>query len=156
MRRHRGSAPRFSTAIDKDHDKEVSLPCFSALSQDPPKRSAGLACRRTTPRRQVKEIANPRSILPAPGPAGLDWEVDPEAWFESVEVIVCGAFLLSLPTREWPVPLYLDASSESTTISKSYSAQLPRSEHENSARFGSTCWTRFPEFRRVRNPESIA
>ncbi len=30
-----------------------------------------------------------------PGPAGLDWEVDPEAWFECVEVIVRGAFLLS-------------------------------------------------------------
>ena len=29
-----------------------------------------------------------------PGPAGLDWEVDPEAWFECIEVIVRGAFLL--------------------------------------------------------------
>jgi NAD(P)-dependent dehydrogenase (short-subunit alcohol dehydrogenase family) len=30
-----------------------------------------------------------------PGPAGLDWQVDPEAWFECVDVIVRGAFLLS-------------------------------------------------------------
>lgn len=30
-----------------------------------------------------------------PGPAGLDWEVDSEAWFECIEVIVRGAFLLS-------------------------------------------------------------
>ena len=30
-----------------------------------------------------------------PGPAGLDWEVDPEAWFECIDVIVRGAFLLS-------------------------------------------------------------
>lgn len=30
-----------------------------------------------------------------PGPASLDWEVDPEAWFECIEVIVRGAFLLS-------------------------------------------------------------
>jgi NAD(P)-dependent dehydrogenase (short-subunit alcohol dehydrogenase family) len=29
-----------------------------------------------------------------PGPAGLDWEVDAEAWFECIEVIVRGAFLL--------------------------------------------------------------
>jgi NAD(P)-dependent dehydrogenase (short-subunit alcohol dehydrogenase family) len=30
-----------------------------------------------------------------PGPAGLDWEVDAEAWFECVDVIVRGALLLS-------------------------------------------------------------
>jgi NAD(P)-dependent dehydrogenase (short-subunit alcohol dehydrogenase family) len=30
-----------------------------------------------------------------PGPAGLDWEVDAEVWFECVDVIVRGAFLLS-------------------------------------------------------------
>jgi len=30
-----------------------------------------------------------------PGPAGLDWEVDPQAWFECIDVIVRGAFLLS-------------------------------------------------------------
>ena len=30
-----------------------------------------------------------------PGPAGLDWEVDSEGWFECIEVIVRGAFLLS-------------------------------------------------------------
>jgi NAD(P)-dependent dehydrogenase (short-subunit alcohol dehydrogenase family) len=30
-----------------------------------------------------------------PGPAGLDWEVDPKAWFECIDVIVRGAFLLS-------------------------------------------------------------
>lgn len=30
-----------------------------------------------------------------PGPAGLDWEVDSEEWFECIEVIVRGAFLLS-------------------------------------------------------------
>ena len=30
-----------------------------------------------------------------PGPAGLDWEVDPEAWFECIEVIMRGALLLS-------------------------------------------------------------
>jgi NAD(P)-dependent dehydrogenase (short-subunit alcohol dehydrogenase family) len=30
-----------------------------------------------------------------PGPAGLDWEVDPEGWFECIEVIIRGAFLLS-------------------------------------------------------------
>ena len=29
-----------------------------------------------------------------PGPAGLDWEVDAEAWFECIEVIVRGALLL--------------------------------------------------------------
>lgn len=29
-----------------------------------------------------------------PGPAGLDWEVNAEAWFECVEVIVRGALLL--------------------------------------------------------------
>lgn len=29
-----------------------------------------------------------------PGPAGLDWEVDPEEWFECIDVIVRGAFLL--------------------------------------------------------------
>jgi NAD(P)-dependent dehydrogenase (short-subunit alcohol dehydrogenase family) len=29
-----------------------------------------------------------------PGPAGLDWEVDADAWFECVEVIVRGALLL--------------------------------------------------------------
>ena len=29
-----------------------------------------------------------------PGPAGLDWEVDADAWFECVDVIVRGAFLL--------------------------------------------------------------
>jgi NAD(P)-dependent dehydrogenase (short-subunit alcohol dehydrogenase family) len=29
-----------------------------------------------------------------PGPAGLDWEVDPDAWFECIDVIVRGAFLL--------------------------------------------------------------
>src|SRR5882672_896878 len=29
-----------------------------------------------------------------PGPAGLDWEVDAEAWFECIEVIIRGAFLL--------------------------------------------------------------
>jgi len=30
-----------------------------------------------------------------PGPAGLDWQVNPEAWFECIDVIVRGAFLLS-------------------------------------------------------------
>jgi NAD(P)-dependent dehydrogenase (short-subunit alcohol dehydrogenase family) len=30
-----------------------------------------------------------------PGPAGPDWEIDPETWFECIEVIVRGAFLLS-------------------------------------------------------------
>lgn len=30
-----------------------------------------------------------------PGPAGLDWEVDAEAWFECIEVGIRGAFLLS-------------------------------------------------------------
>ena len=30
-----------------------------------------------------------------PGPAGLDWEVDAEAWFECLDVIVRGALLLS-------------------------------------------------------------
>jgi NAD(P)-dependent dehydrogenase (short-subunit alcohol dehydrogenase family) len=30
-----------------------------------------------------------------PGPAGLDWEVDAEAWFECIEVVVRGALLLS-------------------------------------------------------------
>jgi NAD(P)-dependent dehydrogenase (short-subunit alcohol dehydrogenase family) len=30
-----------------------------------------------------------------PGPAGLDWEVDSEAWFECIEVVVRGAFLLA-------------------------------------------------------------
>ena len=30
-----------------------------------------------------------------PGPAGLDWEVDSRAWFECVDVIVRGAFLVS-------------------------------------------------------------
>jgi NAD(P)-dependent dehydrogenase (short-subunit alcohol dehydrogenase family) len=30
-----------------------------------------------------------------PGPAGLDWEVDQEAWLECIDVIVRGAFLLS-------------------------------------------------------------
>jgi NAD(P)-dependent dehydrogenase (short-subunit alcohol dehydrogenase family) len=29
-----------------------------------------------------------------PGPAGLDWEVDADAWFECIDVIVRGAFLL--------------------------------------------------------------
>jgi NAD(P)-dependent dehydrogenase (short-subunit alcohol dehydrogenase family) len=29
-----------------------------------------------------------------PGPVGLDWEVNPETWFECIEVIVQGAFLL--------------------------------------------------------------
>lgn len=29
-----------------------------------------------------------------PGPAGLDWEVDAEAWLECIDVIVRGAFLL--------------------------------------------------------------
>jgi NAD(P)-dependent dehydrogenase (short-subunit alcohol dehydrogenase family) len=29
-----------------------------------------------------------------PGPAGLDWEIDANAWFECVEVIVRGALLL--------------------------------------------------------------
>jgi NAD(P)-dependent dehydrogenase (short-subunit alcohol dehydrogenase family) len=29
-----------------------------------------------------------------PGPAGLDWEVDADAWFECIEVIVRGAFLV--------------------------------------------------------------
>lgn len=29
-----------------------------------------------------------------PGPAGLDWQVEPDEWFECVEVIVRGAFLL--------------------------------------------------------------
>ena len=29
-----------------------------------------------------------------PGPAGLDWEVDPEEWFECIDVIVRGAFIL--------------------------------------------------------------
>ena len=29
-----------------------------------------------------------------PGPAGLDWEVNAEAWFECIEVVVQGAFLL--------------------------------------------------------------
>lgn len=29
-----------------------------------------------------------------PGPAGLDWEVDPDAWFECIDVIVRGALLL--------------------------------------------------------------
>ena len=29
-----------------------------------------------------------------PGPAGLDWEVDAHAWFECIDVIVRGAFLL--------------------------------------------------------------
>lgn len=29
-----------------------------------------------------------------PGPAGLDWEVDADAWFECIEVIVRGALLL--------------------------------------------------------------
>jgi len=29
-----------------------------------------------------------------PGLAGLDWQVDPDEWFECVEVIVRGAFLL--------------------------------------------------------------
>ena len=29
-----------------------------------------------------------------PGPAGLDWQVDPDEWFECIEVIVRGAFLL--------------------------------------------------------------
>lgn len=30
-----------------------------------------------------------------PGPAGNDWETDPEAWFECVEVIVRGALLMT-------------------------------------------------------------
>jgi len=30
----------------------------------------------------------------APGPAGLDWEVDTDAWFDCIDVIVKGAFLL--------------------------------------------------------------
>jgi NAD(P)-dependent dehydrogenase (short-subunit alcohol dehydrogenase family) len=30
-----------------------------------------------------------------PGPAGLDWEVDPTVWFECIDVIVRGALLLS-------------------------------------------------------------
>jgi NAD(P)-dependent dehydrogenase (short-subunit alcohol dehydrogenase family) len=30
-----------------------------------------------------------------PGPAGLDWEVDSKAWFECIDVIVRGAFLVS-------------------------------------------------------------
>jgi len=29
-----------------------------------------------------------------PGPAGVDWEVDPEEWFECIDVIVRGAFIL--------------------------------------------------------------
>jgi 3-oxoacyl-[acyl-carrier protein] reductase len=29
-----------------------------------------------------------------PGTAGLDWEVDPDAWFECIDVIVRGALLL--------------------------------------------------------------
>jgi NAD(P)-dependent dehydrogenase (short-subunit alcohol dehydrogenase family) len=59
----------------------------------------------------VKDIGNVRAVVKettgrlgpvtllvnnagAPGPAGLDWEVDAEAWFECIEVIVRGAFLL--------------------------------------------------------------
>jgi NAD(P)-dependent dehydrogenase (short-subunit alcohol dehydrogenase family) len=38
------------------------------------------------------------------GPAGLDWEVDPEVWFECIEVIVRGAFLLSRPQYSHPRP----------------------------------------------------
>ena len=29
-----------------------------------------------------------------PGPAGLDWQVDPDSWFECIDVIVRGALLL--------------------------------------------------------------
>jgi NAD(P)-dependent dehydrogenase (short-subunit alcohol dehydrogenase family) len=42
-----------------------------------------------------------------PGPAGLDWEVDAEAWFECIEVIVRGAFLLCQAV----VPGMIDRSS---------------------------------------------
>jgi 3-oxoacyl-[acyl-carrier protein] reductase len=48
---------------------------------------------------EVERHLGPISLLVnnagTPGPAGHDWEVDPEAWFECVEVIVRGAFLAS-------------------------------------------------------------
>ena len=35
-----------------------------------------------------------------PGPAGLDWEVNSEAWFECIEVVVREAFLLAQAVAE--------------------------------------------------------
>jgi NAD(P)-dependent dehydrogenase (short-subunit alcohol dehydrogenase family) len=59
--------------------------------------------------RGVREVveATTRQLGPAtilvnnagtPGPAGLDWEIDADAWFECVEVIVRGALLLCQAT----------------------------------------------------------
>ena len=62
------------------------------------------------------------------GPAGLDWQVDPDEWFECVEVIVRGAFLSGGRT-----------GNARPRLLESYGFQIPEERFVGPERAGSLC-----------------